>query len=111
MRSVFSRVSRESHNYGVRHSGGRRRIIGTGASACRSAIPPRLNRNARVRVIAASSALLQRGLELYATRPDKDWSLTDCISFVVMRDEGISDAATGDHHFAQAGFNALFISD
>jgi uncharacterized protein len=35
------------------------------------------------------------------------WSLTDCISFEVMRARGISDALTGDHHFAQAGFRVL----
>jgi predicted nucleic acid-binding protein len=40
-------------------------------------------------------------------RPDKEWSLTDCNSFVVMQHEGISEALTGDHHFEQAGFVAL----
>lgn len=39
--------------------------------------------------------------------PDKDWSLTDCISFVVMKDLKITEALTGDHHFEQAGFVAL----
>jgi predicted nucleic acid-binding protein len=38
---------------------------------------------------------------------DKDWPLTDCISFEVMREHGISEALTGDHHFEQAGFKAL----
>jgi len=47
------------------------------------------------------------GLELYARRPDKSWSLTDCISFVVMTDRGLTEALTGDHHFEQAGFRAL----
>jgi predicted nucleic acid-binding protein len=44
---------------------------------------------------------------LYVNRPDKQWSLTDCISFVVMEREGIADALTGDKHFEQAGFNVL----
>jgi len=43
----------------------------------------------------------------YRYRRDKDWPLTDCISFVVMEDEGISEALTGDKHFEQAGFKAL----
>ena len=47
------------------------------------------------------------GVALYAERPDKDWSLTDCISFVVMRKMDITEALTGDRHFEQAGFTAL----
>ena len=61
----------------------------------------------RTRIISLDSRLLQRGLELFAARPDKNWSLTDCISFVVMQDEGLSEALTGDGHFEQAGFKAL----
>jgi hypothetical protein len=51
--------------------------------------------------------MLQRGLDLFAKRPDKNWSVTDCISFVVMEDEGVAAALTGDNHFEQAGFRAL----
>lgn len=47
------------------------------------------------------------GWELMKQRPDKDWSLTDCISFVVMQDRGIQAALTADLHFAQAGFHPL----
>jgi predicted nucleic acid-binding protein len=47
------------------------------------------------------------GVELYRSRPDKEWSLTDCISFTVMKERGITAALTGDHHFEQAGFTAL----
>lgn len=60
-----------------------------------------------VRIVPASRPLLQRGWDLYRRRLDKDWSLTDCISFVVMLERGIADALTGDHHFEQAGFRAL----
>src|SRR5438309_11929142 len=42
-------------------------------------------------VVPASQALFERGVELYSKRPDKAWSLTDCISFVVMTDLGISE--------------------
>jgi predicted nucleic acid-binding protein len=45
--------------------------------------------------------------DLYRNRADKNWSLTDCISFVVMKRKGITEALTGDHHFEQAGFKAL----
>ena len=58
-------------------------------------------------IVPSSANLFARGIELYAARPDKDWSLTDCISFGVMKDRGITDALTGDHHFEQAGFGAL----
>jgi len=46
-------------------------------------------------------------LELYARRLDKEYSLTDCISMNVMRDEGITDILTNDHHFTQEGFTIL----
>ena len=59
------------------------------------------------KIISASDDLWERGRLLYAARPDKDWSLTDCISFVVMEREKIAEALTGDHHFEQAGFLAL----
>jgi hypothetical protein len=58
-------------------------------------------------IIAPEPDLFDRGCELYISRPDKEWSLTDCISFVVMQREGLSDALTGDRHFEQAGFKAL----
>jgi uncharacterized protein len=66
-----------------------------------------LARDRETQVIEASPELFARGLELYDERTDKAWSLTDCISFVVMREHGITNALTGDHHFTQAGFVAL----
>lgn len=50
---------------------------------------------------------LAEGIHLFAERPDKDWSLTDCLSFVVMTNHKITAALTGNHHFEQAGFVAL----
>jgi hypothetical protein len=61
----------------------------------------------RIRIIPLHSRLLNGGLERMAVRTDKDWSRTDCISFVVMEDEGITEALTADRHFEQAGFSAL----
>jgi predicted nucleic acid-binding protein len=58
-------------------------------------------------IVSPSQKLFDRGIELYAARPDKEWSLTDCISFVVMTEQGLTEALTGDHHFEQAGFVAL----
>jgi predicted nucleic acid-binding protein len=58
-------------------------------------------------IIRSDSALMDRGLALYAARPDKDWPLTDCISFVVMNEQNLTEALTGDKHFVQAGFVAL----
>ena len=62
-----------------------------------------------VEIVRATSELFQRGVRLFAERPDKDWPLTDCISFVVMRERGltVTDALTADHHFEQGGFRAL----
>ncbi len=54
-----------------------------------------------------SDGLLRLALDLYARRPDKGWSLTDCTSFLVMGRDGQTDALTGDRHFTQAGFVAL----
>jgi uncharacterized protein len=66
-----------------------------------------IDRDSRIKIIRLTPELLDRGIQLLRNRPDKDWPLTDCISFVVMEDEGIKDALTGDKHFEQAGFTAL----
>lgn len=57
------------------------------------------------------STLFLRGLEFYRNRADKDWGLTDCISFVVMQDNNLIDALTMDEHFQQAGFRPLLRDD
>jgi predicted nucleic acid-binding protein len=60
-------------------------------------------------VYPITEALLQQALALYRARPDKDWGLTDCASFVLMRQEGLTEALTADIHFRQAGFTALLL--
>ncbi len=67
-----------------------------------------LEQDPKVKIVRNSTDLFRRGLQLYEDRPDKGWSLTDCISFVVMAEEGLREALTGDRHFEQAGFRALF---
>ncbi len=62
-----------------------------------------------MQVVEANSQWYTRGLELYGNRSDKSWSLTDCISFQVMKDRRIEEALTGDRHFIQAGFRALLL--
>lgn len=64
--------------------------------------------NPDVLVIPQSRESFLLGLELYRARPDKGYSLVDCISTQTMRREGIADALTNDKHFEQEGFRALF---
>ena len=68
-----------------------------------------LRRGRRVEVISASTTLFDAALTLYRQRPDKDWGLTDCASFVLMRDRGLTDALATDEHFRQAGFRPLLL--
>lgn len=62
-----------------------------------------------VEIIPLSEELYDRAMELYRQRSDKEWGITDCISFVVMQDYGLTQALTTDEHFKQAGFSALLI--
>ena len=61
----------------------------------------------RVTIVPFSTDLFDQGIKLYAARPDKNWSLTDCISFSMMERMKLREAAATDHHFVQAGFIAL----
>lgn len=60
-----------------------------------------------VSIVSVSTELLIAGRALYQDRGDKEWSLTDCTSFVIMDQHGIKEALTTDRHFQQAGFTAL----
>lgn len=64
-----------------------------------------------VSVLPDSDLLYERGVRLFATRSDKEWSLTDCISIEAMRHEGLTEVLTGDRHFLQAGFTLLLASE
>lgn len=60
-------------------------------------------------VVPIDSVLLNQAIGLYEARPDKEWGLTDCISFVVMKEQNLVEAVTADKHFVQAGFLALLL--
>lgn len=64
-------------------------------------------RTPNIRVVTVDRSLLEEALALYAVRQDKRWGLTDCISFVVMRQQQVTAAVTADEHFVQAGFRIL----
>jgi len=66
-----------------------------------------LRSSLNVTVIPQTSDQFERALRRYEDRVDKDWSLTDCASFLIMEAEGIEAVLTHDQHFAQAGFRAL----
>ncbi|MCB9769724.1 MAG: type II toxin-antitoxin system VapC family toxin [Candidatus Omnitrophica bacterium] len=68
-----------------------------------------LLRNSSFETVKSTSRLLLAGVDLFQNREDKEWSLTDCISFVIMREKGLTEALTSDHHFEQAGFVAHLI--
>ncbi len=60
-----------------------------------------------IEIVPMSEELFAEGWALYGQRPDKGWGLTDCTSFAVMQERGITEAFTSDHHFTQAGFRTL----
>lgn len=62
-----------------------------------------------VKVVSVDTPILKRALEFYNIRRDKDWGMTDCITFIVMTDQDLKEALTTDEHFQQAGFKALLI--
>jgi uncharacterized protein len=69
---------------------------------------PKVRTDPAFEIVGYETAVYDAGFDLFSKRPDKDWSLTDCISFVVMTQRGLTDALTADHHFEQAGFRAIF---
>lgn len=68
-----------------------------------------LRSSALVEIVPVSTGLFQTALMLYESRPDKDWGLTDCTSFVVMKQRNLTEALSADDHFRQAGFRALLL--
>jgi len=60
-----------------------------------------------VQLLTTQTSHLDAGRQLFRTRQDKAWSLTDCVSFAIMGELGMTSALAFDHHFEQAGFDAL----
>lgn len=60
-----------------------------------------------ITIVSQTSLLFSKALELYLQRPDKEWSLTDCSSFIIMKELQITEALAHDKHFQQAGFITL----
>jgi len=73
------------------------------------ALLERFRREPGYRVYPLDESLSEESLSLYRSRPDKQWGLADCISFVLMQREGVAEALTADIHFRQAGFAALLL--
>ena len=66
-----------------------------------------LEQDPLVEIVPLSEELYKQALELFRSRPDKEWGLVDCASFVVMQERGLTEALTTDEHFKQAGFRPL----
>lgn len=69
-----------------------------------------LRADPNIEVISVDADLFDRAVALYTTRPDKEWGLTDCISFAAMEVHGLSQALTTDAHFRQAGFQNVLVN-
>lgn len=69
----------------------------------------RAHADAAIEVVPFQPELIDSAVQLYRTRPDKDWSLTDCLSFVVMERRHLTEALTTDGHFEQAGLNVVML--
>jgi uncharacterized protein len=57
-----------------------------------------------------TDSLMAHALTLFRSRADKEWGLTDCVSFALMKSRGVSQALTADVHFRQAGFEAMLLA-
>ncbi len=66
-----------------------------------------LRQNPNIRVVPQTATQFAEAMAFFCGHRDKEWSQTDCASFLIMRESGLSDALTYDHHFEQAGFTAL----
>ncbi len=73
------------------------------------ALLERLETEDRYHITPITDELLDEALVMYRARADKEWGLTDCLSFALMKHERVAEALTADIHFRQAGFKALLL--
>ena len=66
-----------------------------------------LEDNPDVEIVPQTDTQFRTAVERYASRSDQRWSLTDCASFLLMEERGITEALAYDRDFEQAGFIAL----
>ncbi len=70
-----------------------------------------LEQDPQVEIVPLSEELFEQALKLFRNRPDKQWGLIDCVSFIVMQERGLTEALTTDEHYEQAGFCALLLDE
>jgi uncharacterized protein len=75
------------------------------------AIMHTLIHDAQIETVPIAPALRDKAFALFSQHQDKDWSLCDCASFELMRERGVTQALSTDHHFSQAGFTALLLQE
>lgn len=71
----------------------------------------RCHGDTRIEVVTFRAELIDAAIRLYEARPDKTWSLTDCLSFVTMQQRQVVEALTTDRHFEQAGLRAMMLDE
>ena len=123
--SVRDRHHREALEWGARLQEGQTRLVTTrgvlfevGNALARPASRVQaasylmaVEKDPAVMIVEATPERFAQALRLYSERPDKEWGLVDCLSFVVMEEHGLWAALTADDHFRQAGFRALLLEE
>ncbi|MCP4402508.1 MAG: type II toxin-antitoxin system VapC family toxin [bacterium] len=69
----------------------------------------RFEQDEHIEIIPHSPELHEKAMQMYESRMDKEWGLIDCVSFVIMQNNHVTQALTSDSHFKQAGFRALLL--
>lgn len=82
-------------------------LCGTKSRSLAVKLRENISSSERIELVPLNSTLIDAGWKLYSERPDKNWGIIDCLSFVLMEELDITDALTADRHFEQAGFTKL----